>query len=426
MSRATVRPGPVRGVTTAPPSKSYTHRLLLAAHLSGRPSRLRRPLVANDTARTVAAVRRLGSDVETSPGEWTIRPRAPIGVIRPVTIDCGESGTTLRLVSAVAARQGRAVRFVGRGRLPYRPMAPLFRALRTLGANVTPHGSRAALPFELRGPIHGGAVELEVGESSQFTSALLLTLPTVDPDSRLRPVGVAVSEPYVRATIAVLRRQGVHVTQASNGDFRIPGGQRYRPVRATVPGDASSAAYLWAAAAITGGRVAVRGLDRAWPQADLAVLELLRQYGARIEESRRAIVVQGGERRPFRVVLDDAPDLYPLAGALAAAVPGRSVLVGADHVRGKESDRRGETERLARAMGARTRSVRGGLAIDGVARPRAFRLRRADDHRVVMSAAVGALAGDGRSEVDDASAVGKSFPGYFDALAALGVEVGLA
>ena len=167
----------------------------------------------------------------------------------------------------------------------------------------------------------------------------------------------------------------------------------------------------------------VRGVAPSWPQADLAVLGLLRRYGAAVRRSTDAVTVQGGDRRPFRADLTDAPDLYPLAGVLAAAARGRSVLMGAEHVATKESDRRTATERLARAMGARTASTPGGLAIDGVARPKRIRLRGATDHRIVMSAAVAASAGVGPSELSDAGAVAKSYPGFFGALRHLGVGV---
>ncbi len=422
MTVARIAPGPVDGAVEAPPSKSYTHRLLLAAHLSGRTGRLVRPLVSADTLRTARALRALGSEVQLGPARWTVGSAPGRSSGRAATIRCGESGTTLRLLSAAAALRSHRVRFVGEGRLPRRPMRPLFAALRTLGARIDLGRPGHALPFELQGPIHGGELRLPVDESSQFTSALLFALPTVRPGSRIRAIGTPVSEPYVRASLEVIRRHGVSVSVTPDG-FRIPGGQRFGPVDATVPGDASSAAYLWAAAALTGGSVSVRGIPPGWPQADLAILPLLRRYGATVTRRGEAISVRGGRRRPFRVVLTDAPDLYPLAGVLAAAAPGRSLLIGADHVVAKESNRRLETVRLVRSLGAKVTVAGGGLAIDGTDRPRRFRLGKALDHRLVMSASVGALAADGPSEVSDAAAVAKSFPAFFATLAAVGAKV---
>ncbi len=424
MTEARLRPATVDGEAVAPPSKSYTHRFLLAAHLAGRAGRIRRPLSSDDTLRTARALRRLGSRVDLDEHLWRVCPAEPSRIRGTPTVDCGESGTTLRLVSAAAALRAQRYRFVGSGRLPRRPMGPLFEALRDLGAEVVRPAGPACLPFDLRGPIHGGEVEVAADESSQFTSALLLALPTVEPSSRLRTVGVPVSEPYVRATIAVARAQGVRVSTGS-GFYRTAGGQRYRAVDATVPGDASSAAYLWASAALSHGRATVVGVPSVWPQADLAVLGLLRRYGARVTRSGGRVSVRGAARKPFRVHLTDTPDLYPLAGVLAAAAPGRSYLLGAEHVVAKESNRRWETARLARAMGARVSEVEGGLVIDGTVRPRPVHLRDARDHRIVMSAAVAAVAADGPSEIADAAAVRKSFPGFFATFERLGAEVAL-
>ena len=422
MSVARLRPATIDGAVDAPSSKSYTHRFLLAAHLSGRTSHVRRPLLSDDTQATARGLRQLGSEVVRGRGVWTVAPRSLRTTARARVIDCGESGTTLRLLSATAALSSSRIRFVGRGRLPSRPMGPLFDSLERLGAKVGRPRSGGALPFELRGPIHGGAVDVAADESSQFTSALLFALPTVRPASRLRTVGTPVSEPYVQASLAVIRGQGVRLT-ASRSGFGIPGGQRFDPVEATVPGDASSAAYLWALAAATGGRASVRGVPAEWPQADLALLDLLRRFGASVRRSARAVTVRGGDRRPFRVELTGSPDLYPLAGVLAAVADGRSYLLGGAQVVAKESNRRLGTERLARAIGARVESVGGSLAIEGARHPRAVHLRDLHDHRLVMSAAVAAAAADGPSEIADASAVGKSFPGFFETIGKLGVEV---
>ncbi len=425
MSRMCVRPGPVGGRLLAPPSKSYTHRALAAAHLADRATTIRRPLVSDDTLRTARAVGVLGSRLRLRRGTWTITPAEERRPRRVRTVDCGESGTTLRFASALAALQSSPYRFVGSGRLPRRPMQPLLGALGELGALVESPGGAASLPLRLRGPIHGGVARLDPSRSSQFTSALLLALPVASPSSRIALSGQAVSEPYVEATLAVLADRGVRVRRELRGFF-LPGGQTYHGGVTTIPGDASSAAYLWAAAALAGGSVDVEGIPARWPQADLAVLDLLESYGASVRRTSHRVRVAAGLRRPFAFDLDDAPDLYPLAGVLAAAAAGRSVLTGAAHAAGKESDRRRETARLVRAMGGRARLSERRLVIEGTALPRPLRRFVSHDHRLVMSAAVGALASDRPSEIGEAASVGKSFPGFFGALEALGGRIGPA
>ena len=410
-----IRPTTVVGRLLAPPSKSYTHRAVVAGHLARRRYRIDRPLEADDTRATLRAVGRLGTPVERTRERWTIRPATYGRSARSVTVDCGESGTTLRFLAALAALQDRSVTLRGAPRLAGRPMSKLLASLEALGAQIRRPGDR--LPIVVRGPIHAARVRLDASESSQFASALLLVLPTLEGDSELVLEGRPVSRPYLEATVAVLTHHRVRVRRRGRG-FSIPGGQRYASSRFAVPGDASSAAYLWAAAAVTSGEVEVRGVPpgTVWPQADLEILSILQQQGAEVWVRGDRIRVRGGTLRAFSVDLTDAPDLYPLAGTIAAVTPGRSVLRGAVHVASKESDRRVGTIRLARALGARVRASPDRLLVEGTREPRALALRDLADHRMMMSAAVGALAARGRSTLGPREAVNKSFPGFWEAL----------
>ncbi len=416
MSRVRVRPGSVSGTVLAPPSKSYTHRALVAAHLAGRAYRVERPLVSDDTLRTASGLLELGSRTERKRRAWKVEPGASPNSRTRSTIDCGESGTTLRLLAAVVAASRTPIRFTGQGRLPARPMGPLIESLRALGADLRPAAASNALPLEIRGPIHGGRVAIDASQSSQFISALLLVLPTVGPDSSLLLQGSIVSVPYIEATLAVLRYHRVRFHRR-RATFELPGGQVFGSDRFRVPGDASSAAYLWAAAAVAGGRVTVEGISRRWPQADLAVLDLLRAYGAEVRAAGDRVTVTGGEHLPFRIALTGSPDLYPLAGVLAATANGVSAIEGAPQVAFKESDRRTETLALVRSMGASGALTERALLVRGTARPRGRPRRTFRDHRLVMSAAVGALAADRPVEIGEATAVEKSYPGFWNDLA---------
>jgi len=419
MSIARVRPGRLVGRMRAPPSKSYTHRALVVAHLAHRRFRVVSPLDSDDTRATARALVALGSRVVRSREAWTVAPGSERDSLEPCTIDCGESGTTLRFALALSALSGREVRLVGLGRLPDRPIGPLVGALRALGGSTSrPVGSRHHLPLTIRGPLRGGAVEVDASESSQYASALLLIAPVLPEPTRLRLSGRIVSEPYLDATIAVLQDRGIRLTRRGRS-FGVPGGQQYRGGSYRVPGDASSAAYVWAAAALSQGRVLVDGISPTWPQADLAILDILKSGGARVRRVKNGAAVAAGERRPFSVDLTGAPDLYPLAGALGALTQGTSRLRGAPQIALKESDRREGTERLVAALGGRSRRTAHGLEIDGSVRPRGFSMTGETDHRLVMSAAVAALAAEGPSRVGHAEAVRKSWPGFWTALESL-------
>jgi 3-phosphoshikimate 1-carboxyvinyltransferase len=418
MTTVRIQPSIVQGRVRPPGSKSYTHRALVASHLAGRRSTVLGPLDADDTRATARGLEALGSRIRFSGAQWTVEPSSRRSV-EPARIDCGESGTTLRFLAAVAARGDRAVRFDGAGRLARRPMAELVRALVALGASVrSPAGVDRSLPLTILGPIRGGRVRLRASRSSQFASALLLVLPTVHDGSVVELVGPIVSEPYIDATLRVLAHHRIR-TRRRGRRVTIPGDQTFSGASLRIPGDASSAAYFWAAAGITGGRVRVEGVPMHWPQADLAILDVLRDAGCEVRKGVAGATVRGRADRAFDCDLTDAPDLYPLAAVLAAGIPERSRVRGAPHVIHKESDRRAGAARLARALGANVRPRASGLEIRGHDRTRAFRLGDLDDHRLVMSAAVGALGADAPSVVGDARAVAKSFPEFFAALSAV-------
>lgn len=413
----TVVPVPAYGRVRAPPSKSYTHRALVTTFLSGG-GEVAYPLDSDDTRATARGLGVLGAQVRYGRRSWTLTQQER-KVSGPLHIDCGESGTTLRLLTAVAALGTRPVRFSGRRRLPYRPMEGLLAPLRALGAQVRGSRQGRALPFTIRGPIRSGEVTVSARESSQFVSALLLACSNLEGTSKVRLAGTIVSEPYIAATIAWLRDQGRRLG-GSRRQIIVHGGI-FGPARRTrVPGDASSAAYLWAAAATSGGRVRVDGIDPKWPQADLRVLEVLRSMGVSVVRRGSTVAVYGRPTRPTRIDLTSSPDLYPLAGVLAALVPhGTSHLRGAPHIIHKESDRRQGTLRLVHALGGHAQLERGGLSVRGTDHPQGFHLTDLTDHRLVMSGAVGALAGDRPSRLGDALAVRKSYPGFWDALDSL-------
>ena len=417
----TVGPGTARGLVDAPPSKSYTHRALIAGFFARRPYRVLRPLLSEDTRATRRGLQALGAEIRGRKRAWTIRPGVARRSGRVVRIDCGESGTTLRLLTSVAATTGRPALFVGRPQLSVRPLEGLARSLEAAGAHVgrPRHGS---LPLVVHGPIRPGRFRVPGGTSSQYVSSLLLALPTLAGPSTLEVVGRRVSEPYIQATLAVMAAHGVRVQTRPHG-WRIPGGQRYHGSRFEVPGDASSAAYLWTAAAVTGGQVRVGRIPSRWPQADRLILDVLRDGGSLVHESSDAVEVQGPAGRPFSVDLTAAPDLYPLVGVLAAVAPGRSTIRGAAHVVYKESNRRAATIDLVRRIGGRCDARSDRLVISGTGRPSPLHLRGLDDHRLVMSAAVAATVASAPSTIGDGRAVRKSFPGFWTALRRIGISV---
>jgi 3-phosphoshikimate 1-carboxyvinyltransferase len=421
LTRARVGPSTLRGSLAAPPSKSYTHRALVVGYLAGRTYRVENPLESGDTLATARGLESLGASIRRTGRVWTVRTGAGRVPGRAAPIECGESGTTLRFLLPLAARGFRRVRFVGSRRLGERPLRPLLRVLEGAGTTVVSAGPGRTIA-EVTGPLNPVRAQLDVSESSQFLSALLFALPTLSGPSTLRLRSAPVSRPYVEATLRVLLASHIAVDWQGR-TIRIPAPQAYAGSRLQVPGDASSAAYLWAAGAVSAGAVEVRGVDRSWPQADLLILDIVRSMGATVRGRRSSVKVSGPLTSPIRVDLDEAPDLLPLVSVLAACVPRSSRIEGARHAAGKESDRRAESARLARALGATVALDARRLEIRGTSHPRPIRYSGPADHRVVMSAAVGALAATSESVVDHADAVAKSYPEFWTAVRRLGGSV---
>ncbi|HZY92956.1 MAG TPA: 3-phosphoshikimate 1-carboxyvinyltransferase [Thermoplasmata archaeon] len=422
MNALRISPSAAEGTIAAPPSKSYTHRAVVLGRFAGHPYRINHPLTAEDTRATLTGVGKLGAATVRDAEAWTVAPGPSRDPSRSTTVDCRASGTTLRLLTVVGASTARPVTYRGETGLARRPMEGLLAALRQHGVTVS-HPPHTYLPLVICGPIRPGKFVVDGSASSQFVTALLLVLPFLESDSEVHVTGSLVSQPYVAATVALLRSQGIRLGGGPRR-WSVPGNQGVLPREFTVPADASSAAYLWAAAAVTGGRVVVTGLRDDWPQADLRILEALGEAGCQVRRSMTGISVEGRAVRGFDLDLTPAPDLYPLLATVAATIPARSHIRGAAQVVFKESDRRRGTFDLLRRFGARCKGTRAGLEVEGRADVRPLAAFSSRDHRLVMSAAVGALAAGGASLVGDAAAVRKSFPGFWESLRALGASIG--
>ncbi len=414
------RPSAVSGRVRASPSKSYTHRAILLAALSGGTARVRRGLLAEDTEATLAGVEAFGAEVFREDGALTITSDG----FRPPEkeIDARNSGTTLRLLTGVAATLDGWTVLTGDASLRKRPMGPLLDALLALGARGRSlHGDGCA-PVQVSGPLAGGDVSIAGSVSSQFVSSLLVAGSLARATTTVRVLPPIRSEPYVDVTVHMLARFGVAIHEKGN-DYRIEAGQAYRPVDVDVPGDFSSAAFPLVAAAITNGDVAVEGLDPDVPQGDRRVVDFLRAFGARIEASGDAVRVRGGSLRARTIDIGDTPDLFPVLAVLATQADGESRFVNGEHLRVKESDRIATTVAFLRAMGGSVEATPDGCIVRGTSRLREAFVESQGDHRILMAAAVAALVADGPVDISDPTCYRVSYPGFLEDMRALGASM---
>ena len=388
----TIEPCILLGRVRVPPSKSMAHRALIAAALCDGPTSVRLNATNDDIEATLSALSALGARFERAPGVVRVFPVEAMR--RPVELDCGESGSTLRFLLPVVCALGARARFTGRGRLPERPVKALADALRERGAHI----DADALPLTAEGPVRGGLWTLPGDVSSQYVTGLLLALPLLSEDSRIRLTTPLQSASYVEMTVRALRDFGVKVIP-TDGGWAVPGGQRYRsPGDCAVEGDWSAAAF-WHAANTIGATIAVEGLSPDSAQGDRAVTDLL--------------------GRP-EIDATDVPDLVPALAAAAAALPQRTTITGAARLRLKESDRLAATAGMIAALGGHVDVTPDGLVIDGGAPLHGGRVNGFNDHRIVMAAAILATRADGPTVITDAQAVSKSYPDFFEHFRALG------
>ena len=321
-------PGRDKGTVVAAPSKSYTHRAYLLGLLAEGTTRVRDPLVSEDPRATLEAVEQLGARVKREGGVVVIQSDGRLHVPAK-DIDCLNSGTTLRLLTAIAGLCDGEVTLTGDASLRKRPMQPLLDALAGLG--VKTRGTDGKAPVAVRGPMAGGHAVLPGDVSSQFVSALLLAGARTPSGVRVTVSGDLKSRPYVDITAEMMADFGARCETTPDG-FHAPGGQRYHAADYRVPGDYSTAAFALVAGALA-GEVTVDNLPQRTAQGDKAILDYLERFGAQVSRQGRAATVRAAPLRGTSIDLSDTPDAFPVLCALAAHAQGETILSGAAHLR---------------------------------------------------------------------------------------------
>ncbi|CAM2816178.1 3-phosphoshikimate 1-carboxyvinyltransferase [Halobacterium salinarum] len=425
---ATVSPSRVRGRARAPPSKSYTHRALLAAGYADGETVVRDPLVSADTRATARAVGLLGGAATRENGDWVVTGFGSRPAVPDAVIDCANSGTTMRLVTAAAALADGTTVLTGDASLRARPHGPLLDTLSGLGGTARSTRGNGQAPLVVDGPVSGGSVALPGDVSSQFVTALLMAGAVTETGIETDLTTELKSAPYVDITLDVLDAFGVSASETAAG-YRVPGGQAYAPSGAeyAVPGDFSSASYLLAAGALAaadGAAVVVEGMHPS-AQGDAAIVDVLDRMGADIDWDTESgvITVQRSELSGVEVGVADTPDLLPTIAVLGAAADGTTRITDAEHVRYKETDRVAAMAESLSKLGASVEErpdelvVHGGdtelsgASVDG-----------RGDHRLVMALAVAGLVADGETTIAGSEHVDVSFPDFFEVLAGLGAD----
>lgn len=416
----TIQPGPVSGALAAIPSKSAAHRLLICAALGDRPALVVCDKESQDIAATIRCLTGLGAEIHREGAAYRVTPIRRDQIPNPCTLDCGESGSTLRFLLPVVCALGAAGTFHMAGRLAHRPMEPLATQLREHGCTITPRPEENQM--DVSGVLTPGRFVLPGNVSSQFISGLLFALPLLGETSRLMVEGEVESKGYIDLTLRALSDFGV-VPETLPGGWSIPPVGYHGPETVQVEGDWSNAAP-WLCMGVMGGEgVTVTGMDPDSLQGDKAVCEVLVRMGGLIHRDGGDYTARPGQLTPTVIDARNIPDLVPVLAAAAAVAPGETRIVGAARLRLKESDRLVTTAQTLNALGGQVEETEDGLIICGRETLTGGTVDAQGDHRIAMAAAVASVACETPVTVTGAQAVDKSYPTFWQELRGLGKGV---
>jgi 3-phosphoshikimate 1-carboxyvinyltransferase len=426
-SELEIRPhsgGKLSATVSVPGSKSITNRALVLAALMARqgPRILTGALRSEDTEVMLDCLGRLGFEFVPF---WNIQH---IGVgknksrdvipSREANLFVGNSGTTVRFLTAMVSLGVGRYRLDGVPRMRERPIQDLLDTLSgqlSVRAQSEQGNGCPPLTIEATGRWPAGVVTVRGSVSSQFLSGLLLAAPFARAEVELRPEGQLVSEPYVRMTVRMLQSWMCDVSQTD-------GGYRVRPLRHDIGGparyaiepDASAASYFWAAAAVLGSRVTVDGLTEHSLQGDVAFVDVLEQMGCRVEKCNSGITVYGGRLRGIDVDMNAISDTVMTLAAVACFADGPTRIRNVAHIRHKETDRIAALAAELRRLGAEVEELPDGLTIT----PRSLHgaeVETYNDHRMAMSLALIGLKVPG-VVIKNPGCVAKTYPGFWQDL----------
>jgi 3-phosphoshikimate 1-carboxyvinyltransferase len=415
---------PPDATVRVPGSKSITNRALVLSALScgNKECVLRGALQSEDTEVCLKALQKLGFHILA----WHFEDPFAVEVTNPqpdqliprdyADLFVGNSGTTMRFLTAmVSLGQGR-YRLDGIPRMRERPIGDLLDALGQLGAQAFSEQKNGCPPVVVNASgLPGGRVQIKGNLSSQFLSGLLMVTPLANRRTTIEVVGPLVSQPYVTMTLAMMRQFGANVETPSPLLFRIPPGQRYEGLHEyQIEPDASAASYFFAAAAVSGGQVKVWNLSKKSLQGDMRFVDLLAEMGCRVEEANDGITVHGGPLRGIDVDMNDISDTVMTLGAVALFADGPTTIRNVAHIRHKETDRLAALATVLRRVGAEVEEFADGLRI--TPRPlHGAEIETYNDHRMAMSLALVGLKVSG-IVIKNPGCVAKTYPDFFSDL----------
>jgi 3-phosphoshikimate 1-carboxyvinyltransferase len=421
---ATIKASAVSGIIQAPASKSSMQRACAAALLTKSKTILRNPGHSDDDNAAIEIIEAMGALVEMENEELHIDSNG----IDPITrdINCRESGLSIRMFTPILALSDKEITIKGHGSLRKRPMDFFDQILPQLGVKIK--SNKGKLPMVVRGPLQPKNIEVDGSLSSQFLTGLLMSYAAADAKNVSIKVNNLTSKPYIDLTLDVMKQFGLNVPENRSyeefyfkSEIRSPKSE----IEYTVEGDWSGGAFLLVAGAIA-GPITIRGLDLMSTQADKAIMDALGNANASFAIEAKGIKVRPAEMKGFEFDATDCPDLFPPLVALAAYCNGQTKIKGVNRLTHKESNRAESLQQEFGRMGVKIEVNGDIMIIHGGKTVRGTKLHSHHDHRIAMACAVAALKAEGETTIEEADAVKKSYPEFYEDLKKLGADVSLS
>lgn len=415
MRHAIIRKRFLKGTVLVPPSKSFSHRAVICAALSGEECLISPLVFSQDVLATIDGMKSLGAEIELFENGIKIK-----GFKRPseeVFVDCFDSGSTLRFLIPVAAALGIKTVFKRSESLAKRPIKVLLDALEKAGVK-----SEIGEDFSLKisGKINPGEFSLSGDVSSQFVSGLLMVLPMLEKSSKIALTSRIESSGYIEITDEVMKKFGVLTEKTENG-FIIKENQKYKPLDYTVEGDWSQAAFFMAMGAL-GGSVGVKGLNKNSCQADKMIFNFLENFGANISWDKNEVKVNKSKLKAVNIDAAEVPDLVPVLAVLAANAEGETRIKNVRRLRFKECDRLSAISEELAKIGVKIEASENELKITGGKNYSGCEVSSHNDHRIAMALTVMASCVEGNITILNSECVKKSYPEFFKDYNLLGGE----
>lgn len=411
----TIYPSPVSGKVQAPASKSSMQRACAAALLSKGTTTILNPGTSNDDLAALDVISNLGAQVVIKTNDQIVIKSNGVAPASS-SINCGESGLGIRMFTPLAALSENPLTINGTGSLLKRPMHFFDEIFPKLGIEISSDNGR--LPINIKGPLQPADIEIDGSLSSQFLTGLLMAYAAAGANNVTIKVRDLKSKPYIDLTLDVMKKFGVEVENHRYEEFRFVGPSAFTAGVYTVEGDWSGGAFLLVAGAIA-GKISVDGLSTSSTQADKEIMKALIDCGAGVEVDDNDITISPAALNAFTFDATDCPDLFPPLVALASYCKGTSYINGVSRLAHKESNRGITLQEEFGKMGVSIEmngdlmSVHGGVQLKGAT------VHSHHDHRIAMACAVAALKAEGQTIIEDAEAIDKSFPDFYDKLAVI-------